>query len=248
LLDLFIDNLLPVFLAAGAGYVAAWRLEVDPRPLSQLALFVFAPCLIFQIIVDTVWSGEALARMIGFAALSQFIPAAIAALVARTLGWSRPLTAAAVLVVLLPNAGNLGLSVSLFAFGEAGLEQAGVFFVTSTVVTFTLGILVASLGRSGPRSTLAGLVRVPAIWSVALAFLLVRVGWRLPLPVGRTVELLSQATIPVFLVVLGMQLHGRGVRGPWKPVALAATGRLVGAALLAPGLAALIGLDGVARR
>ena len=248
MLDLFVNNLLPVFLAAGAGYVMAWKLRVDPRPLSQLAFYVFAPCLIFQIVVGTAIDGGALVRMVGFAALSQLVPAALAAGLARALGWSRTLIAATVLVVLLPNAGNFGLSASLFAFGEAGLEQAGVYFLTASVITFTLGILVASLGRSTARTALSRLARVPAIWAVVLALSLVRAGGTLPLPVSRTVELLSQASIPVFLVVLGMQLHGRGLRGPWGPVALAGGARLIGSSLVALALAAWLGLEGVARQ
>jgi predicted permease len=248
LLSLFLDNLLPVFLAAGAGYVMAWRLAVDPRPVSQLAFHVFAPCLIFEIVLDTALDGDALLRMLAFAAASQLAPAALAAAVGAALGWRRTLTAAVVLVVLLPNAGNFGLSASLFAFGEAGLAQASVYFVTSSVVTFTVGILVASLGRSSPLQTLVGLLRVPAIWAVVAAAALARSGASLPLPFERTVELLSRASIPVFLVVLGMQLYGRGMRGPWGPVALAAAGRLVGSATIALGLAALLGLDGAARQ
>jgi predicted permease len=248
LLELFANNLLPVFLAAAAGYALAWRLRVDPRPVAQLAFFIFAPCLVFQIILDSELAGEALLRMVGFTAASQLLPAALAALAAQLLGWSRPLTAAVVLVVMLPNAGNFGLSANLFAFGDAGLALASVYFVGAAVVTFTVGIFVASLGRSGLRETLIGMLRVPAIWSVLLALVLVQSGWRLPLPLARTVELLSQASIPVFLVVLGMQLHGRGIGGPWGPLALAAGARLLGGAAIALALVSLLGLEGVARQ
>lgn len=248
MLELFANNLLPVFLAAGAGYALAWRLRVDPRPVAQLAFFVLAPCLVFQIILASELEGDALLRMVGFTAASQLLPAALAALVARLLGWSRALTAAVVLVVMLPNAGNFGLSANLFAFGEAGLAQASVYFVSSAVVTFTVGVFVASLGRTGLRATLIGMLRVPAIWSVLLALVLAQGGWRLPLPLARSVELLSQASIPVFLVVLGMQLRGRGIVGPWGPLTLAAAGRLLGGAAIALTLASLLGLDGVARQ
>ena len=52
LLQLFADNLLPVFLTAGAGWVLAATLRPDPRPLSQVALYVLAPCLIFDVILQ----------------------------------------------------------------------------------------------------------------------------------------------------------------------------------------------------
>jgi predicted permease len=125
LLTLFADNLLPVFLAAGAGFLMAWRLRIDPRPVSQLAFFVFAPCLVFQIITESELPGDAVLRMVGFTGLTLLLLAALAAGTALMLGWSRSVAAATAVVVLLPNAGNFGLSANLFAFGPVGLAQAG---------------------------------------------------------------------------------------------------------------------------
>jgi len=248
LLSLFSNNLLPVFLAGAAGYAVAWRLQIDPRPVAQLAFFVLAPCLVCQVILDSELPGSALFRMVAFAAVSLGLLASLAAIVARRLGYSRPLIAAMVLVVLLPNAGNFGLSATLFAFGEDGLAQANMFFITSSVLTFTAGVFVASMGRSGIRETAIGLLRVPAIWAVVIAFGIVQTGSRLPIPVARTVELLSQASIPVFLVVLGMQLYGKGVRGPWGPIAMSSALRLVGGAVVGLVLAGWMGLEGPGRQ
>jgi len=248
LLNLFVDNLLPVFLAAGAGYVLAWRLGVDPRPISQLAFFVLAPCLVFQIVLDSGVPGEAMLRLVLFTMSGMLMLGGLAAGVALWLGWSRTCTAAVVLVVLLPNAGNLGLSVNLFAFGDEGLARASIYFITSAVLTFTVGVFVASMGRSGLKRTLIGMLKVPALWSVPVAILLLQAGWRLPLPLGRTVELLSQASIPVFLVVLGMQLYGKGIGGPWGPLVLCCGLRLLGGVAVGLALAALLGLDDVARQ
>jgi malate permease and related proteins len=246
MLQLFANNLLPVFLAAGAGYVLAWRLRADPRPVSQLAFFVLAPCLVFQIITESEVPLPSQLRMVLFTASSLLILATVTVLLGRALGWSRHLICGSILVVLLPNAGNFGLSINLFAFGEEGLAHAGVYFITAAVLTFTVGVFVASLGRSGLRQTLAGLLRVPALWSIVLALVLSEGGWALPLPLARTVDLLAQASIPVFLVVLGMQLHGHGLRGPWGPVALASCVRLVGGAALGLAVANWMGFDGVA--
>jgi len=248
LLQLFGNNLLPVFLAAGAGYVLAAKTRLDPRPVSHLAFFILAPCLVFQVIVESRAPGDDVLRMVGFTLACQFGLAAAAALVTRWLGWSRTLRAAVVLTVLLPNAGNYGLSASLFAFGEEGLAQASLFFVTASVISYTAGVFVASLGRTSPRAALLGLARVPAVWSVLLALVMVRLDWTLPLPLGRTVELLSAACIPVLLVILGMQLQGRGGRGPAAPLTLAVVLRLAGGIAAALVVAPLIGLEGVARQ
>jgi predicted permease len=248
LLTLFTENLLPVFLAAGAGYALAARMRLDPRPISQLAFHLLAPCLVLQVILESEVDGRAFLRMSAFTAVSLLVPAAAALAIGRALRWRRSWIAATILVVLLPNAGNFGLSVNRLAFGKAGLSHASVYFVTAAVMTFTVGVFVASLGRRGLLGTLAGLLRVPAIWAVVAALALTLSGQSLPLPVARTVELLSHASIPIFLVVLGMQLHGKGVAGPWQPLIVACSLRLAGGVAVGLALAGLFDLDGPAYR
>ena len=47
LLGLFSDNILPILLAAGAGYLIRRTLHVDPRPISQATFYVLSPALVF---------------------------------------------------------------------------------------------------------------------------------------------------------------------------------------------------------
>jgi predicted permease len=49
LFALFSNNILPIFIAAGAGYLAAKYLKVTPRSVSQIAFYIFSPCLIFNL-------------------------------------------------------------------------------------------------------------------------------------------------------------------------------------------------------
>jgi predicted permease len=248
LLRLFAENLLPVLLAAAAGYVLAATVRPDPRAVSHVAFSVFAPCLIFQLIMDNHVPVGALLRMFGFAMTALLVLGGIAFGVARALGWSRSLTSALVLTVMLPNAGNLGLSTSLLAFGDAGLAQASLFFLGSSIVTYTLGVFVASLGRAGLGAALLGLVKVPAIWGVALAFIMSGAGRALPGPIATSVKLLADACIPTFLVILGMQLFAARRAGPSKPVAIATGLRLIGGAAVGLLLASVFGLEGAARQ
>jgi predicted permease len=248
LLPLFTDNLLPIFLATGAGFLLADRLKTDPRPLSQVAFNVLTPCLMFRVVAEGRLPADAVLRMAGFTVVAMLVPAAIAFAASRLLGWSRARSSAVVLCALLPNSGNFGLSASVLAFGPAGLKQASLFFLASSVVTFTVGVLVASLGRVGPRAALLGLLKVPALWAVALAFLLAGRGLALPHPALRAVNLLADGCIPAFLVILGMQLRQSGSGGPALPVALASGLRLAGGAAIGLVLAPLLGLEGAARQ
>lgn len=248
MLRLFADNLLPIFLAAGAGYLLAARTKVEARSIAHIAFYIFAPCLVFRAILSSQVPGDAMARMLGFSLACLLLPPAVAWLLARRMGWPRRRTAAVVLVVLLPNAANYGLSANLFAFGEQGLAHASLFFVTASTISYTLGVVVASLGRMSFGQAMTGLARVPAIWAVLLAFFMAWRDWSLPFPVERAVNLLSDAAIPAMLVVLGMQLYGRWRRVPLGPWFVAVGLRMVGGCAAALLLVWLFGLEGAARQ
>lgn len=237
-----------MLLAAGAGYLLAATVRPDPRAVSHVAFSLFAPCLIYRLIVESRMPPEALARMFGFTLVTLLILGGVAFAIARARDWPRARTSALVLTVMLPNAGNLGLSTCLLAFGEAGLAQASLFFLASSLLSYTVGVFVSSLGRASlPRAAL-GMLRVPAVWAVVVAFAMQALGLALPGPVETGVHLLADACIPTFLVILGMQLRGAGFRGPVGPIALAASLRLAAAPALALLLAPLFGLEGAARQ
>jgi len=246
MLLLFSENLLPVFLVAGMGYLLAARLDLDPRPVSRVAFYILSPCFIYQLVVENELPGDAFVRMFAFTLVGLITLAALTGLVCHLLGWSRSMIIGAVLVVMLPNAGNYGLSVNLFAFGEEGLAQAGLYFVSSAILTFTFGVFVASLGRASFRQGLISLYKVPTIWAVVVSFAMLAAGWRMPTPAARTIDLLADGCIPVFLIILGMQLRGKALRGPVGPLALAGGMRLLGGAVAGLLLAQVFGLEGTA--
>lgn len=248
MLRLFVDILVPVFLVAAAGWLLAVRMHVDPRPLNRVLLHALVPCLVFRILVGSRLDGAALARAAAFAVLALAVPALVAWAAARALGWTRTRTAALALVVLLPNAGNLGLPIVSFAFGEEALAHAGVFFVTSSVITYTVGVFLASVGQVRAIEALARLPRIPALWAVVAAGALLATRTSLPAPAMRAVDLLADAAIPTFLVVLGMQIRAGIDRGSLPSVGLAAGLRLVAGPAAGLGVAALLGLEGAARQ
>jgi predicted permease len=245
---LFLDVLLPVFLVAAAGWTLSVRLSVDPRPLNRVLLHVLVPCLVFRILVGSRLDATALTRTAAFAVLALAVPALLAWAMARTLRWSRSRTDALALVVLLPNAGNLGLPITAFAFGDDALAHAGVFFVTSSVITYTAGVFLASVGRVRWTAALARLPRIPAIWSVVAAGTMLGLEASLPAPAMRAVDLLADAAIPTFLVVLGMQIRAGVDRGALPSIGLAASLRLVAGPVSGMVFAAALGLDGAARQ
>lgn len=248
LLTILADDILPIFVVASVGFALARFLHVDVRSISRLTFNAFAPCLVFTLIVGSRLSAGEFGRIVAFTVLLVAGMGGLARLVAVPFRLSRPDLAAFLIVVMFSNAGNYGLSVVLFAFGTEVLARAVVYFVTSALLMYTVGSVVASSGRRSLSQALAGLLRVPALWGVVAAGVVVVSGITLPPAVSRPVDLLSGAAIPAMLLVLGMQFEKGAWSGRPGLVAAASALALVVSPALGFGLASLLGLEGVTRQ
>jgi malate permease and related proteins len=246
LLSIFAANLLPIFLVASVGFLLARFSRVDVAALARTSLYGLAPCLIFDSLVRSSIGAVAFGRM---ALLCVAVTAAmgfIGRAVGLAMGLRREALAGFLLVVMFSNGGNYGLPVALLAFGQGALAFATVYFVTGSVLTYTVGVSLAASGGRTLRAALASVVRVPAIYAVAAAALVMRTGMKVPGPIMTAVGLLSDAALPVMILVLGMQLE-RAAR-PSRPAVVAAATvlSLLVAPLVGFGLARVLGLSGQA--
>jgi predicted permease len=247
LLGLFADNLLPILLVAGAGYLAGKWLKVDARSISRVVFYLFSPCLLFDLLVTSRFEAGDMFRMVGFTLASILAVGAITWTLGRLLRLERRMLAAVLVCTLSLNAGNYGLSLTLFAFGEEALAYASLFFVVSALITYTLGVTIASLGRASLAASLRGLLKIPVIYVAILALVFITRDWELPLPLDRAVGLLSDAAIPGMLLVLGLQLGKNSHRiRDVRALLLAAGMRLLGGMGVGLLFAPLFGLGGMA--
>jgi len=151
-------------------------------------------------------------------------------------------------VVMFSNGGNYGLPVVLFAFGPDALSHATVYFVTASILTYTVGVFTAAAGRRSFIQALIGITKIPAIYGVTAAFLVLGSGFTVPTALMRPIELLSEAAIPTMVLVLGMQLERATI--PDRPLLVAAAVllSLVGTPIISLGLTWVLGLTGPARQ
>lgn len=252
LLDVFLNNLLPVFLSAGAGLALGRAFPLERKTVAQLTFYIFSPCLVFSSLTQTQVSGGEFGQLALFTLTMVGGLALLAALTGRFLSADRRTLVTLVIASAFANSGNYGLAATRFAFGEAALARAVIYYVFSSVGVYTLGIFVASLGKQRPAAALREIVSVPAFYAVAAAGLVRGLNWSIPPFLSRTAELLGEAAIPAMLVLLGLQMAAmRFHREAWPPrrlllLAAAATLQLVLAPFLALGLARLMGLTGPA--
>ena len=248
LLSIFASDILPIFLIAGVGFLLARYLGVNATALAHTVFYALVPCLVFNMLVTARMTGLQFGRLALFNLLILLAMGLLARLVAMPLGLSRPELSAFLLVVMFSNSGNYGLPVVLFAFGPDALAPATIFFVAGSLLTYTVGVFVAATGRRSVTGAIGRILKVPAIYAVAAAAIIVATGVHPPPAVMRPVELLSNAALPTMILVLGMQLDRAAM--PERPsVVVAAVGlSLVIAPFVALGLASAVGVSGAARQ
>jgi predicted permease len=246
--SIFASDILPIFIVAGVGFLLARRFGASVKTLSTVAFNALSPCLVFNQLVTARISGSQSLRVAAFCVLLTIAIGITARLTAIPLGLDRVTLSSFLLVAMFSNSGNYALPVVLFAFGKEALAFASVYFVTSAILIYTAGILVAASGHGSLRVALTRLFKVPAVYAVTAAILVLTTRTTVPEAVMRPIGLLSDAAIPIMLLVLGMQLE-RAVR-PKHPMAVGAAAALslVAAPAIAFGLTALLGLTGAARQ
>jgi malate permease and related proteins len=246
--SIFVSDILPIFIIAAIGFLLARRLGASVKTLATVTFNSLSPCLVFDQLVTAQISGSQSLRVAAFCVLLTIAIGIAARLTSMPLRLDRTTLSSFLLVAMFSNSGNYALPVVLFAFGKEALAFASVYFVTSAILIYTAGILVAASGHGSVRTALVRLLRVPAVYAVAAAVIVLATGAVVPLAVMRPIRLLSDAAIPVMLLVLGMQLERATM--PKHPVAVGAAVvlSLVVAPIIAFGLTALLGLHGAARQ
>jgi hypothetical protein len=242
MLQLFADItavMAPVFLIAALGYGwARAKLPYSGPFITTFMINVATPCLVFATLLRLRFEPAQLAAIAGASLLCLALSAAVAFAVLRTARLSLRVYLPA---LIFPNSGNMGMPLCLFAFGEAGLGLAVVFFAVLAVAQFTLGPAIAA-----GRLDLKQMARTPLIWAVALALLLQALGLELPRWAANTTRLLGDCAVPLMLLALGVALAGLRITGLGRVLSLSALRLGMGFAV-GLAVATVLGLEGTAR-
>ncbi|MFB6305366.1 MAG: AEC family transporter [Haloferacaceae archaeon] len=211
LLSAFSSAILPILVVMSVGYVLARALDPDVEGLNAVALYAFLPALIFHSLATTDLGSGTLVKI--FAAVGAFVFAMIvvAEVAGRLLGVEEPFRSADVLASAFPNAGFYGIPLAEFAFGPVGRTTAVLYITALAFLMYTVGVYIASRGGgTSGKSAVGEIFRLPLVYAIAAA-LAVRALGLVPPESGTlmtTVAMVGNASIPLMLVIVGIQLAG----------------------------------------
>jgi predicted permease len=248
LLSIFANDIVPIFAIVGVGFLLARHFNASVETVSKVSFNALSPCLVFYQLVMSSITGSEFGRMALFCVLLTAAMGLAARLAAIPLRLDRQTLSSFLLVVMFSNSGNYALPVVLFAFGREALGYASVYFVTSAILVYTVGVFLAASGASGFRRALMGVLRVPAIYAVVAAGIIMLTRVELPPAVMRPIGMLSDAALPIMLLVMGMQLERAAMPKQPTAVAIAVVLSLAVSPIVGLGLSMLLGLSGPARQ
>ncbi|MFC1595796.1 AEC family transporter [Candidatus Margulisiibacteriota bacterium] len=236
------NAIFPVAVIAGIGFI--WgkkKPDTNIGWLADIIVYLGSPSLIFSAIIKASFTWKSFALVFSSAMFAVFIGWLLASLVfQRLLGHKQQ---GATLPIIFINSGNLGLSLSYFAFGEAGLSIAVIFHTAMFFLVFSLGIFLLTKDEH-----VWTVFKYPHLYICVLAILLNFYQLQVPLAVFRTIELMGQITIPLMLLLLGIQLSGCHYGKSWKIAITGAALRLTAGLLASALFIILFSIEGIMAR
>jgi malonate transporter and related proteins len=211
----------PVFGLVACGWLAGRFNLVTQASSEALNQFVYAfalPAMLFVAVYrgsfeEIAGSGGFLAAVVGATLLTA---AAGFGLSRIALGAGAAESTLRGLNASFANTGYLGIPLVTVAYGEHAALPAALATVATNVVSFALAIVLLELtvhpAGGSVRRALAGVVRSPLIWPIAVAIGLVAAGIRVPLPFERFAGLLAAAAGPCALFAIGLFVSRQSIR------------------------------------
>ena len=238
---------IPIVLTVGLGFLLECRRTMDVRALSSISIYVLLPCLIFHSLLTTELTLNEALPLIAIVVLTTTTLWVGGKAFARARRLDRDNESVLLLTTMFMNAGNRGMPVALYAFGDRGLDLAVLWVLVINFLMNTVAVYYSTRHREGGRrQALRTVLSLPTIYAAAAA-LIMRALLHITLPdfLLDPIQLLGLSVIPVAQLLLGIQLakartqvsvHLAGVVGPNLV-------RLLGGPALAFAFVTLLGVE-----
>ena len=233
-----IDVIVPVFFVIGIGYYLGKKNpDINTDFITTFAGNVGTPAMIFYTITTTgvtlsVFTEYFIYALVVIGGFS-FVGILFLLLLKKDFISELP-------PLILPNTGNMGIPICLFAYGTAGLGVASSIASVIILLHFTLGVLLAKKSFS-----LKILVKNMPIYAIIISVIFLYFEWDVPGYLENTTFLLTYATIFLVLMSLGIALTRLKVVS-WSHASILGGVRVIIGPLIGFALIKFLNLEGFA--
>ena len=233
-----IDVIAPVFFVIGIGYYLGKKNpEINTDFITTFAGNVGTPAMIFYTITTT---GVTLSVFTEYFIYSLIVIGGFSIVGIIFLLLLKKDFISELPPLILPNTGNMGIPICLFAYGTAGLGVASAIASVIILLHFTLGVLLAKKNFSFEI-----LIKNMPIYGIIVSVIFLYFEWDVPGYLENTTFLLTYATIFLVLMSLGIALSRLKVVS-WTHASILGAVRVIIGPLIGFGLIKFLNLNGFA--
>lgn len=191
------ELMLPIIIMCLAGYMLSLTKKLDTQTLSNLVIYVTAPCLFVISLGYNVFEAKEILLIVGTGVFVMIAAAIIVWLIKNKF----PMPTGMYLPIVFMNTGFIGLPLILMIFGPQGLARAIIYDAVCGILVFSVGIYILS-GKNNKWE----IFKLPIFYATIIGGLINYFHFMLPKPIFMTINILGSVTIPLALITLGYQL------------------------------------------
>ena len=258
ILHILIQNILPIFLLIGLGFILEKKFDLQMNTLTKLNFYIFVPAFSFVNLYETDIELDAV-KVLAIAILLIVANYLISGLMARLNRSDDSQKYSFQNAVMFYNSGNIGIPLITLVYSTGRYLIDGATPYLSLALTFqvmvyviqnvsinTIGFINAGRAHTSAGKAILNIFKMPTVYMVPLALLLKLVDYDIRgLPIWPVLNYGRNGLVPIALLSLGIQLAKSHVRLNNKQVYLAVFTRLIIGPLLALGVILLFRLDGL---
>jgi predicted permease len=241
---------LPILLTVAIGYLLERRRAADVRVLATIAIYVLLPALILDSLLTTTLTVRTALPLVGVNLLLLLALWVLGKVIVAVRHYDRRHESYLMMTTLFMNAGNMGMPVALYAFGEEGLDWAVIWVLCINTVSNVIAVYYACRHIGTQSQAFRTVFTLPTIYAAAVALTMRALDLHLPSFLVSPVNLIGLSVIPVSQLLLGMQLAKvrAQVSAQLPQVVLPNAIRLLVSPAIALGLVTLLGVQGLAMK
>ena len=193
------EVIFPVFFVIGVGYyIGIKNPKFDTNFITNFAGNIGTPAMIFYTVTTT---GITLSIFTDYFMYAVIMIGGFATIGLILLVFLKKDLSMELPPLILPNTGNMGVPICLFAYGTKGLGVASAIASVIILFHFTLGVFLAK-----KKFSLDILLKSPPVYAIIISVLFLLFDIKTPLFLENTTFLLTYATIFLVLMSLGIAL------------------------------------------
>ena len=193
------EVIFPVFFVIGVGYyIGIKNPKFDTNFITNFAGNIGTPAMIFYTVTTT---GITLSIFTDYFMYAVIMIGGFAIIGLILLVFLKKDLSMELPPLILPNTGNMGVPICLFAYGTKGLGVASAIASVIILFHFTLGVFLAK-----KKFSLDILLKSPPVYAIIISVLFLLFDIKTPLFLENTTFLLTYATIFLVLMSLGIAL------------------------------------------